>query len=106
MRYRNFPDEEGTESDDGEQPGQDNSRRYRNFPDEEGTERNLYEAAFSNAVFVTEIFPMRRELKGDHLVSLGYDWKGYRNFPDEEGTESCCGVGVYREAVSLQKFSR
>ncbi len=60
---------------------------YRNFPDEEGTERIFLAHSFSSTPPVTEIFPMRRELKdagvGCHLVQHAR----YRNFPDEEGTE-------------------
>ncbi len=37
--------------------------RYRNFPDEEGTERSLRDSYAAPWSFVTEIFPMRRELK-------------------------------------------
>ncbi len=61
-RYRNFPDEEGTERPDlhrGEAP----EIRYRNFPDEEGTERVERARKGRSQRPVTEIFPMRRELK-------------------------------------------
>ncbi len=129
--YRNFPDEEGTERLVVDLPG-NRFPGYRNFPDEEGTESGKLWAEGGHELTVTEIFPMRRELKDDQrparreprsrryrnfpdeegterrraFIAAG-NKRSYRNFPDEEGTESLRATGyLIQNLLALQKFSR
>src|SRR6185437_782672 len=66
--FKNFPDEEGTET--RENPRRTESRsRFKNFPDEEGTETQAPIDALLPANGASKTSPMKRGLKLGTFVS-------------------------------------